>query len=62
MLTKQLDVKEANGRLQEMLPQLASRAERVLTDKMKPIGTACTCIERVAGFVRRSNPNQSEFR
>lgn len=37
MLARQIGVKEAQERLQEMLSQLASGVERVLTDKMKPV-------------------------
>jgi antitoxin (DNA-binding transcriptional repressor) of toxin-antitoxin stability system len=50
MLTKQIDVKEAQTRLQELLSQIASGVEWVLTDRMTPVARLVPISVRVAGL------------
>lgn len=50
MLTKQIDVKEAQARLQELLSQIASGVEWVITDGMTPIARLVPIASRVAGL------------
>jgi len=50
MLTKQIDVKEAQVRLQELLSQTASGVEWILTDGMTPVARLVPFSARVAGL------------
>jgi antitoxin (DNA-binding transcriptional repressor) of toxin-antitoxin stability system len=61
MLTKQIGVKEANGRLQKMLSQFASGVERVLTDTMKPVARLVPISERVAGLYAGASWTSQNF-
>jgi len=61
MLTKQIGVKEAQGRLQKMLSQLASGVERVLTNKMKPVARLVPISERVAGLYADASWTSQNF-
>lgn len=50
MLTKQIDVKEAQARLQELLSQIATGVEWILTDGMTPVARLVPVSSRVAGL------------
>jgi antitoxin (DNA-binding transcriptional repressor) of toxin-antitoxin stability system len=50
MLTKQIDVKEAQTRLQELLSQITPGVEWVLTDRMMPVARLVPVSIRVAGL------------
>ncbi|MDW8327156.1 MAG: hypothetical protein RMK99_11355 [Anaerolineales bacterium] len=50
MLTKQIDVKEAQARLQELLSQIASGVEWILTDGTTPVARLVPVSARVAGL------------
>jgi antitoxin (DNA-binding transcriptional repressor) of toxin-antitoxin stability system len=50
MLTKQIDVKEAQVRLQELLSQIASGVEWILTDGLTPVARLVPISSRVAGL------------
>ncbi len=50
MLTKQVDVKEAQERLHELLSQIASGVEWILTDGMTPVARLVPVTGRVAGL------------
>ncbi|MEJ5346264.1 toxin-antitoxin (TA) system antitoxin [Chloroflexus sp.] len=50
MLTKQIDVKEVQTRLQELLAQIALGEEWILTDGNKPIARLVPIASRVAGL------------
>ncbi|MEJ5301323.1 MAG: hypothetical protein WHS38_10080 [Thermodesulforhabdaceae bacterium] len=50
MLTKQIDVKEAQARLQELIAQIALGVEWVLTDGAKPVARLVPIASRVAGL------------
>jgi len=50
MLTKQIDVKEAQVRLQELLSQMASGVEWILTDGVTPVARLVPISSRVAGL------------
>lgn len=50
MLTKQIDAKEAQERLQELLSQIALGVEWILTDGMTPVARLGPVPSRVAGL------------
>jgi antitoxin (DNA-binding transcriptional repressor) of toxin-antitoxin stability system len=50
MLTKRIDVKEAQARLQELLSQLIVGVEWILTDGMTPVARLVPISSRVAGL------------
>jgi antitoxin (DNA-binding transcriptional repressor) of toxin-antitoxin stability system len=50
MSTKQIDVKEAQARLHELLTQIASGVEWILTDGMTPVARLVPVSSRVAGL------------
>lgn len=50
MLTKRIDVKEAQARWQELLSQIALGVEWVLTDGMTPVARLVPISSRVAGL------------
>lgn len=50
MLTKQIDVKEAQKRFQELLSQIASGVEWVLTDGSTPVARLVPISSRMAGL------------
>lgn len=50
MLTKQIDVKEAQERLQELLSQSALGTEWILIDGMRPVARLVPISDRVAGL------------
>lgn len=50
MLTKRIDVKEAQARLQEVLSQVLSGVEWILTDGVTPIARLVPVSSRVAGL------------
>jgi len=50
VLTRQIDVKEAQAQLQELLSQIASGVEWVLTDKMTPVARLVPISIRAAGL------------
>lgn len=52
MLTKQIDVKEVQTRLQELLAQIALGEEWILTDGNKPIARLVPIASRVAGYTQ----------
>ncbi|MGB9774725.1 MAG: type II toxin-antitoxin system Phd/YefM family antitoxin [Anaerolineae bacterium] len=50
MLTKRIDVKEAQVRFQELLAQITSGVEWILTDGMTPVARLVPMSARVAGL------------
>jgi len=50
MLTKRIGVKEAQSRLQELLAQIASGVEWILTDGMVPVARLGPVSTRVVGL------------
>lgn len=50
MITKQIDVKEAQARLQELLSQIASGVEWILTDGLIPVARLVSVSSRIAGL------------
>jgi antitoxin (DNA-binding transcriptional repressor) of toxin-antitoxin stability system len=50
MVTKQIDVKEAQVRVQELLSQIASGVEWILTDGMTPVARLVPISSRVPGL------------
>ncbi|MFN3761829.1 MAG: type II toxin-antitoxin system Phd/YefM family antitoxin [Anaerolineae bacterium] len=50
MLIKQIEVKEAQARLPELLSQIASGVEWILTDGMTPVARLVPVPTRVAGL------------
>jgi antitoxin (DNA-binding transcriptional repressor) of toxin-antitoxin stability system len=50
MLTKKMDVKEAQARLHELLSQTASGVEWILTDGLTPVARLVPMFSRVAGL------------
>jgi antitoxin (DNA-binding transcriptional repressor) of toxin-antitoxin stability system len=50
MLTKQIDVKEAQARLQELLAQISAGVEWILTDGSTPVARLVPISSRVAGL------------
>ncbi len=50
LIVKQIDVKEAQSRLQELLSQSASRVEWILTDETGPVARIVPISIRVAGL------------
>ncbi|MCS6848562.1 MAG: toxin-antitoxin (TA) system antitoxin [Anaerolineae bacterium] len=50
MMLKQIDVKEAQARFQELLTQIASGVEWILTDGTTPVARLAPISGRVAGL------------
>ena len=50
MLTKQIDVKDAQVRLQELLSEISSGVEWILTDGLTPVARLIPISSRVAGL------------
>ncbi|GAB4506078.1 MAG: hypothetical protein Kow00123_02160 [Anaerolineales bacterium] len=50
MMIKRIDIKEAQARLQELLSQIASGVELILTDGMTPVARLVPISARVAGL------------
>lgn len=50
MVTKQIDVKEAQARLQELLSQITSGVEWIITDGITPSARLVPVSARVAGL------------
>jgi len=50
MLTKRIDIKEAQTRFQELLSQVVSGVELILMDGMTPIARVVPVSSRVAGL------------
>lgn len=50
MVTKQIDVKEAQARFQELLSQVGSGVEWILTDGTRPVARLVPVTARVAGL------------
>ncbi len=50
MITKQIDVKEAQARLPELVSQMASGIEWILTANMTPVARLVPVLTRVAGL------------
>jgi len=50
MLTKRIDVKEAQSRLQELLTQVASGVEWIITDGTVPVARLGPISSRMAGL------------
>jgi antitoxin (DNA-binding transcriptional repressor) of toxin-antitoxin stability system len=50
VLTRQIDAKEAQERLQELLSQIALGVEWILTDGMTPVARLVPVSSRVAGL------------
>jgi len=50
MSVKQIDVQEAQSRLRELLIQIRSGAELIITDEMKPVARPVPISPRVAGL------------
>jgi len=60
MLTRQIDAKEAQARLQELLSQIASGVEWILTDGLTPVDRLVPICSRVAGLHVWTSPDFDE--
>ena len=61
MLTRQIDAKEAQVRLQELLSQIASGVEWILTDGLNPCCSPYTHLFSRGRSARRSHLDQPRF-
>ena len=61
MLTKMIDVREAQSRLQELLSQVLAGAELVLTDGNKPVARVVPIAARVAGLHAGAISTSADF-
>ena len=60
MLTKHINVKEARVRLQELLSQITSGVEWILTDGLTPVARLVPISSRVAGLHVWTSPDFDE--